>query len=120
LCPKGKTLQTASPKLFPHAKDGNKFEPARDRFEILTICNMSHENCETTTSISTSNGEVLEEIAEDNESIGEDLIDTCGPERLRKGEAVLQGRTSRILLVLEQCFDSFNHQVISECRFTVI
>ena len=34
-----------------------------------------------------------------------------GPERLRRGEAVLRARTSRVLLVLEQCHDSLNHQV---------
>ncbi len=38
-------------------------------------------------------------------------VDAFGPDRLRKGETVLRARTSRILLVLEQCHDSFNHQV---------
>jgi hypothetical protein len=51
----------------------------------------------------------------DEEESGSEVdTETYGPHRLRKGETVLQARTARILLVLEQCHDSFNHQV----RFT--
>ncbi|CAI5741869.1 unnamed protein product [Hyaloperonospora brassicae] len=34
------------------------------------------------------------------------------PNRLRRAETVLQYRTSRIVLVLEQCMDSHNHQAV--------
>lgn len=34
------------------------------------------------------------------------------PVRLRRAETVLQHRTSRIVLVLEQCMDSHNHQAV--------
>ncbi|TMW67057.1 hypothetical protein Poli38472_012173 [Pythium oligandrum] len=34
------------------------------------------------------------------------------PERLRRAEAVIQHRTSRLVLVLEQCMDSHNHQAV--------
>ncbi|RLN93598.1 hypothetical protein BBJ28_00015855 [Nothophytophthora sp. Chile5] len=34
------------------------------------------------------------------------------PERLRRAEMVLAHRTSRIVLVLEQCMDSHNHQAV--------
>ncbi|KAE8876619.1 hypothetical protein PF005_g3286 [Phytophthora fragariae] len=34
------------------------------------------------------------------------------PERLRRAETVLRHRTSRIVLVLEQCMDSHNHQAV--------
>ena len=34
------------------------------------------------------------------------------PERLRRAETVLRHRTSRIILVLEQCMDSHNHQAV--------
>ncbi|KAG7379684.1 hypothetical protein PHYPSEUDO_008284 [Phytophthora pseudosyringae] len=34
------------------------------------------------------------------------------PERLRRAETVLRRRTSRIVLVLEQCMDSHNHQAV--------
>uniref|UniRef100_A0AAV1UQ48 tRNA/rRNA methyltransferase SpoU type domain-containing protein n=1 Tax=Peronospora matthiolae TaxID=2874970 RepID=A0AAV1UQ48_9STRA len=34
------------------------------------------------------------------------------PERLRRAETVLQHRTSRLVLVLEQCMDSHNHQAV--------
>ncbi|KAG6941984.1 hypothetical protein JG687_00019328 [Phytophthora cactorum] len=36
----------------------------------------------------------------------------AAPERLRRAETVLQHRTSRIVLVLEQCMDSHNHQAV--------
>lgn len=49
---------------------------------------------------------------DDDESVSDGDTDLDGPPRLRKGETVLQARTARILLVLEQCHDSFNHQVI--------
>ncbi len=60
-----------------------------------------------------SDDELLEvkdlSISDRNDEL--DILDKFGPDRLRKGETVLQLRTSRILLVLEQCHDSFNHQV---------
>ncbi|KAG6622548.1 RNA methyltransferase, TrmH superfamily protein [Phytophthora cinnamomi] len=34
------------------------------------------------------------------------------PERLRRAETVLRHRTSRLVLVLEQCMDSHNHQAV--------
>jgi hypothetical protein len=51
--------------------------------------------------------------SEITENFSDQEVDTFGPDRLRKGETVLRARTSRILLVLEQCHDSFNHQVRS-------
>ncbi|OWZ19903.1 RNA methyltransferase [Phytophthora megakarya] len=38
--------------------------------------------------------------------------DVEAPERLRRAETVLNHRTSRIVLVLEQCMDSHNHQAV--------
>jgi hypothetical protein len=49
--------------------------------------------------------------SESIEACSDQDVDNFGPDRLRKGETVLRARTSRILLVLEQCHDSFNHQV---------
>ena len=57
-------------------------------------------------------GENAEMIFDDEQSTDSDT-ELFGPQRLRKGETVLQWRTSRILLVLEQCHDSINHQVHS-------
>ncbi|DAZ92557.1 TPA: hypothetical protein N0F65_012787, partial [Lagenidium giganteum] len=38
--------------------------------------------------------------------------ESVAPERLRRAETVLAHRTSRLLLVLEQCMDSHNHQAV--------
>lgn len=48
----------------------------------------------------------------------EDTIPQAQPRRLRKVETVLSSRTSRIILVLERCYDSHNHQAVlrtAEC-----
>ncbi|KAG7383798.1 hypothetical protein PHYBOEH_009792 [Phytophthora boehmeriae] len=42
----------------------------------------------------------------------EDGVAQDAPERLRRAETVLAHRTRRIVLVLEQCMDSHNHQAV--------
>ncbi|RLN53495.1 hypothetical protein BBJ29_008003 [Phytophthora kernoviae] len=47
-----------------------------------------------------------------SQQTSEDEVAQDAPERLRRAETVLAHRTSRIVLVLEQCIDSHNHQAV--------
>ncbi|EGZ11070.1 hypothetical protein PHYSODRAFT_264669 [Phytophthora sojae] len=57
-------------------------------------------------STSSSEAQQAEPLTTADTQLGE------APEHLRRAETVLRHRTSRIVLVLEQCMDSHNHQAV--------